>query len=185
MARDRVIEQNLPLVRAIARRFSWSSEQMDDLVQVGSIGLIKAVEGFEEERGRDLAAYAVSTIVGELRRTVGEPSWPVRRPRGVVDVERRPVVVPLDDDTFDGSCAASEVERTEQRLLLHTGIRSLSRRERRVIVLRYYEDWSQERIAVHLGISQPQVSRILATALRKLRDELTPPEQKHCAPRHT
>jgi RNA polymerase sigma factor (sigma-70 family) len=54
-----------------------------------------------------------------------------------------------------------------------------------VIVLRYYQDWSQERIACHLGLSQPQVSRVLATALRKLRVELTSPEPKDCAARHT
>ena len=183
-ARDRVIEQDLPLVRAIARRFSRGPDQVDDLVQVGAIGLIKAVDGFAEARGRDLGAYAVPTIVGELRRTVGEPAWPVRRPRRLVGVERAPVAVSFDESELEGSSAANEVDRTEERLLLHAGIRSLSRRERRAIVLRYYEDWSQERIAEHLGVSQPQVSRILATALRKLRAELAPPEREHCAPRH-
>jgi RNA polymerase sigma-B factor len=184
-ARDRVIEQNLPLVRAIARRFSHGPDQVEDLVQVGTIGLIKAVEGFASERGRDLAAYAVPTIVGELRRTVGEASWPVHRPRAYVGAEPPPLVVPLDDDTLEGSRASSELDRAEERLLLHAGIRSLSRRERRVIVLRYYQDWSQERIACHLGLSQPQVSRVLQTALRKLRVELMSPEPKDCAARHT
>ena len=80
-ARDRVIEQNLPLVRALARRFSRSPDQVDDLVQVGAIGLIKAVDGFQERRAAISGAYAVPTIVGELKRSVGEPSWPVRRPR--------------------------------------------------------------------------------------------------------
>ena len=150
----------------------------------GAIGLIKAVDGFAEGRGRDLGAYAVPTIVGELRRSVDEPSWPGRRPRRRPDVERAPVAVPLDEETLECVGTASEVDRADERLLLHAGIRSLSRRERRVIVLRYYEDWSQERIAVHLGVSQPQVSRILATALRKLRHELAP-EREHCAPRQT
>ena len=183
-ARDQVIEQNLPLVRALARRFSRSPDQVDDLVQVGAIGLIKAVDGFQERRGGDLGAYAVPTIVGELKRSVGEPSWPVRRPRSGEPHERMPLVVPLDDDAFDRASAASEVDRTEERLLLHAGIRSLSRRERRAILLRYYWDWSQERIAAELGVSQPQVSRILASALGKLRDELTESEAKHCASRH-
>ena len=183
-ARDRVIEQNLPLVRAIARRFSRAPDQVDDLVQVGAIGLIKAVDGFAEDRGHDLGAYAVPTIVGELRRSVGEPAWPVRRPRSLVGVEQAPVAVSFDENELDDSNVANELDRTEERLLLHAGIRSLSRRERRAVVLRYYEDWSQERIAEHLGVSQPQVSRILATALRKLRAELTPPEREHCASRH-
>jgi RNA polymerase sigma-B factor len=184
-ARERVIEQNLPLVHAIARRFSRRPDQVDDLVQVGAIGLIKAVDGFAEERGGDLGAYAVPTIVGELRRSVGERSWPVRRPRGMEAAWATPVVVPLDDAVFGDAAAGAELERTEERLLLHAGIRSLSRRERRVIVLRYYRDWSQQRIALELGLSQPQVSRTLATALRKLREELGAPDGKHCAPRHT
>ena len=183
-ARDRVIEQNLPLVRAIARRFARSPDQVDDLVQSGAIGLIKAVDGFAEGRGRDLGAYAVPTILGELRRSVDEPSWPGRRPRRRPDVERAPVAVPLDQETLECMGTASEVDRADERLLLHAGIRSLSRRERLVIVLRYYEDWSQERIAAHLGVSQPQVSRILATSLRKLRHEVAP-EPEHCAPGQT
>jgi RNA polymerase sigma-B factor len=180
-ARDRVIEQNLPLVHAIARRFSRRPDQLDDLVQVGAIGLIKAVDGFVAERGADLGAYAVPTIVGELKRSVGRQSWPAGRSAGVA---LPPVVVPLDDDIGDAA-AGSELDRTEERLLLHAGIRSLSRRERRAIVLRYYRDWSQQRIAAELGVSQPQVSRILASALEKLRDELTGQEGKHCAPGHT
>ena len=54
-----------------------------------------------------------------------------------------------------------------------------------MIALRYYRDWSQQRIAVELGISQPQVSRILGTALSKMRAELTKPAEMHCATRHT
>ena len=184
-ARARVIEQNLPLVHAIARRFSRRPDQVDDLVQVGVIGLIKAVDGFAEERGGDLGAYAVPTIVGELRRSVGERSWPVRRPRGAEAAGAAPIVVPLDDAAFGDAAAGAEVERTEERLLLHAGIRSLTPRERRVIVLRYYRDWSQQRSALELGLSQPQVSRTLATALRKLRAELGAPDDKHCAPRQT
>jgi RNA polymerase sigma-B factor len=184
-ARERVIEQNLPLVHAIVRRFSRRPDQVDDLVQVGVIGLIKAVDGFAAERGGDLGAYAVPTIVGELRRSVGERSWPVRRPRGAEGAGPTPVVVPLDDSAFGDSAAGAELERTEERLLLYAGIRSLSRRERRVIVLRYYRDWSQQRIALELGLSQPQVSRTLATALHKLREELGAPDDKHCASRHT
>lgn len=183
-ARARVIEQNLPLVHAIARRFSRGPDQIDDLVQVAAIGLIKAVDGFEASRGSDLGAYAVPTIVGELRRSVGGRSWPVRVPRGAAGVPR-PVAVPLDEESGELPTETSELDRSEQRLLLRAGIRALSRRERRVIALRYYRDWSQQRIAVELGISQPQVSRILGTALSKMRAELTKPAEMHCATRHT
>ena len=184
--RNRVIEQNLPLARAIARRFSHGSEQVEDLVQDASIGLIRAVDGFRAELGNDLGAYAVPTIVGELRRSVRRRSWPVRVPPGQDDATHSPVAVSLDERLVAPG-AEAELERSEERLLLHAGIRTLSRRERRAIVLRFYRDWSQERIAEELGVSQPQVSRILAGALRALRDELTSarPRVEHCETRHT
>jgi RNA polymerase sigma-B factor len=185
-ARNRMIEQNLPLARAIARRFPNGPEPVEDLVQDASIGLIRAVDGFRAERGRDLGPYAVPTFVGELRRSVRRRSWPVRVPSGRLDIEPRPVAVTLDED-LEAPGAEAELERSEERLLLHAGIRTLSRRERRAIVLRFYRDWSQERIAEELGVSQPQVSRILASALRALRAELVHarPEAEHCETRHT
>ncbi len=180
-ARERVIEQHLPLARALARRFSRSADQVEDLVQDASIGLIKAVDGFAVERGNSLGAYAVPMIVGELLRSTGRRSWPVGMPRAA---ERAPVAVPLDDELTEEPTAAAELDRSEDRLVLRAGIRTLSRRERRVVVLRYYRDWSQQRIADELGLSQPQVSRILAGALAKLRDELALPPARHCATRH-
>ena len=184
-SRERVIEQNLPLVYAIARRFSRSPEQMDELVQMGALGLIKAVDGFEEARGTDLGAYAVPTIVGELRRSVDQPAWPGKVPRDGAGVARRRVVVPLDEELLEAPAGTTELDRSEQRMLLDSGLRTLSRRERTVIVLRYYRDWSQQRIAEELGISQPQVSRVLATAIEKLRAELTRTTRRRCATRHT
>jgi RNA polymerase sigma-B factor len=167
-----VIEQNLPLVHALARRFSREPGQVEDLVQVGAIGLIKAVDGFERRHGRDLGAYAVPTIVGELRRTVTARTWPVHVPRGAPGLEQAPVAVALDPDALEEPAAEAELDRSEERALLRGAFRVLTRRERRVIVLRYYRDWSQERIASELGLSQPQVSRELAAALRKMRQAL-------------
>lgn len=171
-ARARVIEQNLPLVHALARRFSREPGQMEDLVQVGAIGLIKAVDGFERKLGRDLGAYAVPTIVGELRRTVAAHTWPVHVPRGAQGLEQAPVAVALDAEALEEPTAAAELDRGEARALLRSAFRALTRRERRVVVLRYYRDWSQERIASELGLSQPQVSRELTAALRKMRQAL-------------
>ena len=160
-ARARVIEQNLPLVRALARRFSRPGEPIDDLVQVASIVLIKAVDGFREERGRDLGAYAVPTIVGELRRHVR--CAPPGGDRAVG--EGTTAIV----DGLPDSRSAAELERGETRALVHSGLRSLSRRERRIVALRYYRDLSQQGIADEVGLSQVQVSRVLATSLTKLR----------------
>ena len=168
-----MIEQNLPLVHSLARRFARAAEPMDDLVQVGAIGLIKAVDGFREERGNDLGAYAVPTIVGELRRHLGDRRWPVRVPPARAGTVAPPVATALDEQLPDDG-SARELEVSEARALLRTGLRHLSRRERRVLALRFYGDWSQERIAAEVGLSQVQVSRVLSSSLSKLREALEP-----------
>lgn len=171
-ARTRLIEENLPLVRALARRFAQSTEAIDDLVQAGAIGLIKAVDGFRADRGGDLGAYAVPTIVGELRRHVREVDWPVRVPAERRRAGVRPLALPLEDDALEAPSGETELERGEARALLRTGFRALSRRERRVVALRYYRDLSQRRIAQEVGLSQVQISRLLAASLGKMRAEL-------------
>lgn len=157
-ARTRVIEQNLPLVRSLARRFSRSSETLDDLVQAGAIGLIKAVDGFRDDRGRDLGAYAVPTIVGELRRHVRERAT-------------APAAVELEEETLAAG-ARSQAELSETRALVRSALGVLSPRERRIVALRYYRDWSQQSIAAEVGLSQVQVSRVLSASLAKMRDRL-------------
>ena len=80
-ARERLIESYLPLVRRMARRFLYTREPYEDLVQVGSIGLIKAIDRFEPTRGVSLAAFAVPNILGEIRRYLRDASATVRVPR--------------------------------------------------------------------------------------------------------
>lgn len=166
-ARTRVIEQNLPLVHALARHFARPSEPFDDLVQVGAIGLIKAVDGFREDRGTDLGAYAVPTIVGELRRHV-------RRRSASIDggpFEHRSPLVPLAaGGPLDVRCE-SEAD-SEERALVRDALHALGPRERRIVALRFYRDWSQQRIADEVGLSQVQVSRLLSASLTKMRRAL-------------
>ena len=71
----------MPLVRSLARRYAGRGEPVDDLVQVGAIGLIKAIDRFEPERGLELTTYAVPTIVGELKRHFRDAGWAVHVPR--------------------------------------------------------------------------------------------------------
>src|SRR5882724_11703773 len=80
-ARDRLIAEMIPLVRALAARYAGRSESIDDLVQVGSIGLIKAIDRFDIDRGVELTTYAVPTIVGEIRRHFRDTAWALHVPR--------------------------------------------------------------------------------------------------------
>ena len=80
-ARDALVTLHLPLVEHLARRFRNRGEPYDDLVQVGTIGLIKAVDRFEPERGLEFSTYATPTIVGEIKRHFRDKGWAVRVPR--------------------------------------------------------------------------------------------------------
>jgi RNA polymerase sigma-B factor len=88
-ARDKLVEANLPLARAIARRYAGRGEQLDDLVQVASIGLIKAIDRFDLERGVFLRTYAVPTIVGEIKRHFRDRAWAVHVPRRLKELNQQ------------------------------------------------------------------------------------------------
>jgi RNA polymerase sigma-B factor len=88
-AREQLIEQMLPLVRAVARRFAYLGEPVEDLVQVGSIGLLKAIERFDLARGVKLSTYASALISGEIRRHLRDHSQPLRCPRGLNELATR------------------------------------------------------------------------------------------------
>jgi len=79
--RDTLIELNLPLVRYAAARFRSRNEPMEDIVQVGTIGLIKAIDRFDSERGVEFPTFAMPTIIGEIKRFFRDTSWSVRVPR--------------------------------------------------------------------------------------------------------
>ncbi|MBP0449141.1 SigB/SigF/SigG family RNA polymerase sigma factor [Kitasatospora sp. RG8] len=84
--RGTVIELNMPLVRFIAARFRHRAEDMEDILQVGTIGLIKAVDGYDPARGVEFITYAIPTIAGEIKRFFRDTSWPVRVPRSVQEL---------------------------------------------------------------------------------------------------
>ena len=88
-ARERLIEQYLPLVRSLARRYSYRGEQLEDLVQVGCIGLIKAIDRFDVNRGVELTTYATPNIIGEIKRHFRDKGWSVRVPRGLQELNVR------------------------------------------------------------------------------------------------
>ena len=85
-AREQLIELYLPLVRSLARRYSYRGEQLDDLVQIGAIGLIKAIDRFDLDRGVELTTYATPNIIGEIKRHFRDKGWAVRVPRGLQEL---------------------------------------------------------------------------------------------------
>ena len=88
-AREQLIEQYMSLVRSLARRYSYRGEQLDDLVQIGSIGLIKAIDRFDINRGVELTTYATPNIIGEIKRHFRDRGWAVRVPRGLQELNVR------------------------------------------------------------------------------------------------
>jgi RNA polymerase sigma-B factor len=129
IARARLIELHLPLVRALARRYANRGEWLEDLVQVGSIGLIEAIDRFDPERGSDLVSFAVPTITGEIRNHLRDRTTIVRIPRRVgqlnvrvraereslaARLRRPPTLSELARETGVGESDVAEAIETEQ-----------------------------------------------------------------------
>jgi RNA polymerase sigma-B factor len=81
-AREALVQRFMPLARSLARRYGRSSEPFEDLLQVASLGLLKALDRFDPERGCHFHAFAVPTILGEMRRYFRDAGWAVHLPRG-------------------------------------------------------------------------------------------------------
>src|SRR5262245_60416066 len=85
-AREELIERYMALVRSLARRYAYRGEQYEDLVQIGAIGLIKAIDRFDINRGVELTTYATPNIIGEIKRHFRDRGWAVRVPRGLQEL---------------------------------------------------------------------------------------------------
>jgi len=216
IARERLVESHLPLVQSVARRHAGRGESLDDLVQVGAIGLIKASNRFDASRGVAFATFAAPAIDGEIRRHLRDRSSSMRIPRelqrkgGELHRRRTELAAALGHSPTLGELATAletdegQVERTlkaelareaislsgageagdtpdtsdrhgdsEDRLLLAPSMRALSERERSIVFLRFHADLTEREIGRELGISQAHVSRLLRSALARLRTELS------------
>lgn len=217
---NEAIELNVSVARSIAHQFHNRGEPAEDLDQVAYLGLVKAVNGFDPDKGDEFLAYAVPTITGEVKRYFRDIAWTVRPPRRIQDLQAEitPAIEQLAqlngrppraaeiaehlgrevDEIVEalacGGCfTPSSIDdrgpggdgyqvadrlgvddrgfaRAEAVATLSEACRSLKERDRRIIYLRFFKDWTQEQIAAELGVTQMQVSRLLARIMRNLRD---------------
>ena len=178
-ARARLIEHNLRLVVYIARRFENTAVNIEDLISIGAIGLIKAVNTFKSSKTVKLATYASRCIENEILMYLRKNS----SSRGDVSIDE-----PLNTD-YDGNelllsdilgTDADEVirplEDDADREMLMRAIDTLSEREKNIILLRYGfvggVEYTQKEVAALLGISQSYISRLEKRIIAQLRGEM-------------
>jgi RNA polymerase sigma-B factor len=218
-ARDELVRKYLPLIRTLAKRYSYTSEPLEDLCQVGAMALCKAIDRYSPDYGASFKAYAVPTIVGEMRRHFRDTGWALHIPRSLQDrartlgvalndltakLGRSPTIAELaestglsreevieglevrmaydttpldapgqgsDEEGWTARLGAEDLalEQVEFSVVLERTMRALPERERLLLHLRFSEDLSQSEIARRVGVSQMHVSRLLRSAVGRLR----------------
>ena len=178
-ARNKLVEHNLRLVAHLVKKFDGTGEDSDDLISIGTIGLIKGIDTFDPTKGTKLATYAARCIENEilmhlrtLKKSRGEVS--IYDPIGV-DKEGNEISL-MDILASEGEAISDRIENEfEQRVLLDK-VKNLTRRERLVLQLRYglmnSPRKTQREIAKALGISRSYVSRIEKKAIQKLMEQM-------------
>ena len=215
---ERLLLGNSGLIWSVARRYYGRGVDPEDLYQLGCLGFLKAVRGFDPGYGTQFSTYAVPKIAGEIRRFLRDDGT-VKVSRGLKErsaalrqarqelsqaLGREPTLselsaatglAPEDIAAADTAClsvASLQSEAGEdgftlesvlgsdgmedevvERLTLRGAIDALPQRERKVILLRFYRNLTQERVARVLGVSQVQVSRIERRAIGRLRESLS------------
>ena len=174
-ARAKLIEHNLRLVLYIAKRFEGPKTELEDLVSVGAIGLVKAVDSFNVEKNIKLATYASRCIENEIlmhlrkvNKTLNEIS--LDEPLSIDDEGGELVIA---DILPSGSDSFSELETESQKKFLMQTVSQLSTRERDIMIMRYglygQDELTQKEVADLLNISQSYISRLEKKILKKLK----------------
>lgn len=176
-AKHILIERNLRLVAHVIKKYQHLDEDPEDLISIGTIGLIKAVVTFNPDRNNRLATYAARCIENEIlmmlrtkKKTSREVSLyePIGTDREGNEIQLFDIIETDDED------AQTQVTLKDDVRMLYTKVESeLSQRERLVLKMRYglynEEEYTQREIASRLGISRSYVSRIEKSAIEKLR----------------
>lgn len=178
-ARNILIERNLRLVAHIMKKYYSQSADQEDLLSIGTIGLIKGIETFDTSKGARLATYAARCVENEIlmyfrsqKKTAGDVSLSdyIETGKDGTSLSVQDVVA-SDEDLFE------DLSKKEEARKLRAAIeKCLTQREKSVVRLRYGLDggvpFRQQDVAAKLGISRSYVSRIEKKALEKLRQEL-------------
>ncbi|MBA2955885.1 sigma-70 family RNA polymerase sigma factor [Nocardioides sp. MAH-18] len=216
-----LVRTNMRVAADACRRFRNRGIANEDLEQVAYVGLVKAVQGFDPDRGHDFLSYAIPTIRGEVRRHFRDLGWAIRPPRSIQETqgkilgaegeliqelgrsprpseiaERIGVEVGLvvealgasgcfspvsldaavteDDEPLTLRLGADEggYDVAEARAMLGPVLAGLSQRERTIVELRFVRGCTQAEIGQAIGVTQMQVSRLLAKLMTRMRDEL-------------
>ncbi len=220
-AREEFLMANMRLVLSIVQRFGSKKECVDDIFQVGFIGLIKAMENFDTSLNLRFSTYAVPMIIGEIRRflrdsnavrvsrSIRDTAYKVLQTRQQLEADSvseaslddiaRAMNIPLAEVVYamdaisdpvslfdpvyhDGNETVmimdqiSDVKNSDEKWLTGVSIseamRQLSDRERKILMLRFYEGKTQIEVSEEIGISQAQVSRLEKNAIKELKKSM-------------
>ena len=177
-AKHILIERNLRLVAHVIKKYQHLDEDMEDLISIGTIGLIKAIVTFNPDKNNRLGTYAARCIENEIlmmlrskKKTSKEISLyePVGTDREGNEIQLYDIIEMDDDDAYSKIALKDDIKTLYQKLES-----ILSPRERLVLKMRYglynQEEYTQREIASQLGISRSYVSRIEKSAIEKLRE---------------
>ncbi len=178
-ARQILIERNLRLVVYISKRFENTGINIEDLISIGTVGLIKAVNTFCAEKNIKLATYASRCIENEIlmyiRKTSGRS--------GEISIDE-PLNVDWDGNELllsdilstEEDSAVEDIMRREEIATIRRAVNGLDPRDRRIVILRYglggHREMTQKEVADYLGISQSYISRLEKRIIAKLHDDL-------------
>lgn len=178
-ARDKLIEHNLRLVVYIAKKFETSGIELEDLISIGAIGLIKAVKTYSIDKNIKLATYASRCIENEILMQLRKNT----RIKNEISLDE-----PLSSDgegnellladiiSVDEECVSKNIETSAEKQILMSVIANLDSREQMIMYLRFglagNEEKTQKEVADMMGISQSYISRIEKKILSKLRKKL-------------
>lgn len=224
--RDKIVETYLPLVEYVAKKLAFNRDDLEDLIQVGTIGLLRSVDRFEPAKEVDFSTFATPNIIGEIKHYFRDKRGILKVPRKLqeqysrikkyireaqlagqsptvpelakalemteesviesIEAWQTSTVISLDSPAYSSNSRGEGSSQTLldslggehredfmlNRVTLRQAMLKLDRRERKIIFLRFYRGLSQNEIAEKMKLSQMHISRLLAGALKTLRNAI-------------